>query len=127
RHAHRYFRQRAEPRQRRGRIQYFASQSAMTAAWDQFIESVQGGGRDWINSVDLTALSQQQGQELEEAKTLLISRMNAADLRASRALGTLPDPRVQKALEAHLPLAGGADRVATAASLLRLGSAKRAD
>jgi hypothetical protein len=93
----------------------------MTADWDRFVESVQGG-RDWANSVDTTALLKLQGDELERATQTLLSRLALGSARFSRALGLLKDPRVLQALEAHLPQAEGADRIATASSLLRLGS-----
>ncbi|MET0391436.1 MAG: hypothetical protein ABW321_36010 [Polyangiales bacterium] len=97
----------------------------MTADWDLFIESLDGGNREWANSLDTTALTNLQGQEREDAIQLLLARLSTGSARISRALGLLPDPRVVKALELHLPVARGADRVATASSLLQLGSPQR--
>ena len=90
----------------------------MTSEWKQFIESLDGSNREWSNSIDLTALAQLQGAELERAIQLLLERLSLGSPRVSRALGALGDPRMRPALEAHSPLATGADRAATAAALV---------
>lgn len=98
----------------------------MTKNWDLFIESLDGGLREWSNSVDRKALSELQGSERERALLLLLSRLSIGSPKVARALGVLPDPRVSKALEAHLPVAQGADKVATASALLELGGSSSA-
>ena len=57
---------------------------------------------------------------------MLIRRLSIGSPRIARALGALPDPRVQSALELHLATAHGADKVATAAALLELGGSSAA-
>ncbi len=91
----------------------------MSKDWDDFIESLDGGGGDWVHSPDLTALSKLQGTERERALQLLSSRLTIGDPRTSRTLGVLADPRAKTALEAHLTAATGRDRVATANALLK--------
>jgi hypothetical protein len=92
----------------------------VTADWDEFIESVEGPDRQWINSVNREALSRLQGSERERAIQLLFSKLNVGWPKISRALGVLQDPRVRTALEAHLSGASGADKVAAAHALLEL-------
>jgi hypothetical protein len=96
------------------------SNRQMTNDWKQFIESLEGGGRDWVKNVDLTALGALKDDELEQALLRLLVRLQAGDARAARALGTLQDARIAPALEARLSTATGRDQVATAASLLHL-------
>jgi hypothetical protein len=92
----------------------------VSVEWDEFIESLEGGDRQWVNSVNRKALARLKGDERERAIQLLMSRLNLGSPRISRAFGVLSDPRVRTALEAHLSAATGADKVATASALLEL-------
>jgi len=92
----------------------------VTTDWNEFIESLEGPDREWVNSVNLTALEKLKGDERERAIQLLLSKLNVGWPKVSRALGVLPDPRVRTALEAHLSVAQRSDKVATANSLLKL-------
>lgn len=93
----------------------------MTRVWNRFIESLDGGLREWVNSVDRAALAALKGDERERAIALLINRLSIGSQKVARALGVLPDPRGRKALEAHLHVAKGGDKVATASALLEIG------
>jgi len=92
----------------------------MTTSWNLFLESFESGSREWSNSLHEDALQQLEGEERERATQLLLAELKRGSPRVSRALACLPEPRVREALRAHLEVATGPDRIATAFALLQM-------
>jgi len=91
----------------------------MSQAWDRFVESLEGSPTEGLHTLDVGALAELRGAELARATDELLSRLHIGFAPVSRALGLLRDPRVRPALERHLHVAQGPDRIATADALLQ--------
>ncbi|HSN98924.1 MAG TPA: hypothetical protein VLS89_11585 [Candidatus Nanopelagicales bacterium] len=95
--------------------------------YQRFLESVQGVGPEWQESLDVEALLELPKEERREAEKLLIERIEEDDWRAPPALAAAETRGAVMPMKRRMPKAGGRMKVAMAQALATLEAIPAAD